>query len=259
MAKPAGAFQLFKPSMEAVLNNFASFLVIIFLPAFLLLIGEVMNVGDTLSSAEGSLWAITLDNVRPESVPFYVGGVLLSVLLLPAGYYLELQAARGKKLSAAEALSGSARYLWKIIGFGLLIALGALLGIMVVIGLFTLLLAILGQPSHLLGLPIVAALVILAVIIIQRYFLVPYFLVDQGTTIRKAMTDSATAARGHALAIWGVIGVCVGLSFFGIIPVFGGLVSLTLLTLYTCAPALRYLELSSHAASAAAPKAPKGL
>lgn len=229
MAKPVGAFQLFGPSKEAVLNNFMSFLFIIFLPGFLILIGDAMNVSDYLASSENSLMQqFDLENTNPESRPYYVFGGIFTMLLIPARYYLQLQAAKGKEIDVAQAIRNSAKYFWRVIGFSFLFGLLVFLGLL--------------------------ALILPGLIVIRRYFLTPYFLIDQNLGIKDAMAASAQVSKLHSRAIWGVIGVTILLSIFNIIPVWGGLITLILTTLYSCAPALRYLELSKHAAKIHHPK-----
>lgn len=238
MSKPISAFKLFKPSMNAVLSNFVSFLVIVFLPAFLLLIGDTMNARDFLASP-GFNPMNTPENVKPESVPFYIIGGLLSLLLLPAGYYLELQAAKGKEVGGGEAISASAKHFWRIVGFVLIVGLAFLAGI------FFLILPGLLMRSPVFGAVGIIVFFIASVMAIQRFFLVPYFIIDRNVTMLKAMSESAAASKGRAFAIWGVVFVAILLGVFNVIPKFGGLISLILITLYTCAPALRYLELSN--------------
>lgn len=222
MSKVLGAFELFKPSKEVVLNNFSSFLIIIFLPSFLILVGDAMNLRDFLASPNGGMGG-PATGLRPESIPYYAVGVIALFLLLPAGFYIELQAAKRKTINTVNAIKASWKYFGRVIGLSLLV------GLIVVIGLI--------------------AFIIPGLIFIRRYFLAPYFLIDKDMGIQQSMSTSAKATKGRPKAIWGVIGVAVLFSFLGVIPIFGGLVSLILLTLYTCAPAMRYLELQHRASS----------
>ncbi len=221
MAKPIGAFQLFIPSKEAVLNNFLSFLTIVFIPSFLILIAETMNIANFLASNLTLIEQLSLKNSLPGSRPYYILGALFSVLLLPSRYYLQLQVAKGKIVGLIEAVSDSLKYFWRIIGFNFLFALFIFLGLI--------------------------AFIVPGLIVLRRYFLTPYFLIDQNLSVKEAMSASAQASILHSKAIWGVIGVSVLFSVFNIVPVWGGLAVLILTTLYSCAPALRYLELSKHA------------
>jgi hypothetical protein len=198
------AFSLFQPSKEAVLKNFVSFMVIIFLPAF------VSNIGDALHRGRG------IDPLVNPVFPAYWAGGLLALLLLPAGLYLELHASKGQTISVGEAISKSLKFYWRIIGLILLV------GLIIFVGL--------------------VLLIVPGVIMITRYFFAPYLLIDRDLTITEAMKQSTEMSKGKAGAVWSVIGVTVLLSLFGIVPIFGGLIVTILLTLYTCAPALRYLE-----------------
>lgn len=207
-----GALDLFKPSKQAVLKNLTVFLLIIFLPGFLTYLGDLVN-GQSSFTFNTYFKSAESDN---SAGLFYLLGGLLGILLLPAGSYLELLASKGKDLSVSEAINGSLKYFWRIIGLVIvsiiIIALGFLL------------------------------LIVPGLIAIQRLFLAPYFLINQDLSIKEALRASSEASKNHAGAIWGIIGVFILLSLTGFIPLVGGILSGILITLYSCAPAMRYLE-----------------
>lgn len=216
------AFSLFKPSKDAVLKNKVPFLVLVFLPSFLILVGDV--VGGTNQASVNNFG--NPFSQQGSFTVFHAIGVVASLFFLPAAVYLELQAAKGKSPDLNQTLGDSMRYFWRLLG--LLVVTGAI----VLVGL--------------------VALIVPGIIFIQRYFLAPYFLIDRDLGIKKALSASAAASKGHAGAIWGVIGVMILLSLFGLIPIIGGLISMILLTLYTCAPALRYQEMKNSHSTAKA-------
>lgn len=213
------AFELFKPSKDAVLQNLWPFLVFVFLPAFLSVIGDAAsgNMRIDYSKLSSVLW-----RQGTVTIWHFLGG-LLSILFLPAYYYLELQAAKGRNMGVGETFRESMRYFWPM--FGLVLAMGGII---------------------LLGL---IAFIVPGIIFIQRYFLAPYFLLDKNMGIKEALAASAQASKGRTRAIWGVIGVAVLLNLFNVVPIFGGLIAALLLMLYACAPAYRYLELSGKPGS----------
>lgn len=210
------AFELFKTSKELVLKNPLPFFVIVFLPAFLPRIGDVINGGST--SPFGNFLNTSSGQGNPNILHFL--GWLLSVVLIPAGFYLEIQAVKGKKPDTTQTINDSTGYFWRLLGLFLVMS------VIIVAGLI--------------------ALIVPGIIFIQRYFLAPYFLVDKNMGIKAALSASAAASKGNAGAIWGVIGVMILLSMFAIIPLVGGVVALGLTTLYACASALRYQELVLH-------------
>lgn len=212
--KTKSAFALFKPSKDAVLDNLGPFLLFVFLPGFFIIIGDA-----TTGTPALDFKVFTNPAANPQPFTAFHGiGVILSALLLPAGYYLELQAAKGKAMSIGSVFSDSMRYYWRL--WGLLI----LMGLIILVGFL--------------------ALIVPGIIFIRRYFLAPYFLLDRDLDIGAALKASAKVSKGHGGAIWNIIGVMVLLSLAGIIPILGGLISSLLLMLYACAPAMRYLELS---------------
>ena len=100
--------------------------------------------------------------------------------------------------------------------------------------------------SVLIALMTIGGLILLIVpglIVIRRYFLAPYVMVDQDTGILESMRRSAAMSKPHSGYIWSIIGVSVLLSLPGIIPFVGWAVSFVLAVLYSTAPALRYQEL----------------
>lgn len=215
MANLTGAFQLFKPSKEMVMNNAMAFLLIIFMPSFLSLIGQILstNSAATLSST----FSLNATSEVSGGHPLTTIGGLLSLLLLPAGIYIELLAAKGKAIDAWKSFTESLKYFWRLFGLFLLV------GLIVICGLIL--------------------FIVPGVIFIRRYFLAPYFLVDKDMKITDAMKASAEKTKGRPGAVWGIIGVSFLFVLFGIVPIFGGLISLVMLTLYTCAPAIRYTEI----------------
>ncbi|HET9174512.1 MAG TPA: YciC family protein, partial [Candidatus Saccharimonadales bacterium] len=89
-------------------------------------------------------------------------------------------------------------------------------------------------------------LIVPGLIFIRRYFLAPYFLVDQDMSIHESMRESAAVSKDHAKSIWGIIGVYVIIALPTVIPLFGSILSAILQTFYSCAAALRYDELIAY-------------
>lgn len=110
---------------------------------------------------------------------------------------------------------------------------------------------------RMLGLYIVVALFIIGglillivpgLIMIRRYFLSPYVMLDKRPkTISEAMEISAKISKPHSGSIWGVIGVMFLIGLISVIPVVGWLASFLLGMFYSVAPALRYQELKKLA------------
>jgi hypothetical protein len=106
------------------------------------------------------------------------------------------------------------------------------------------------------GLYIVVAVVIFVglllfivpgLIMIRRYFLSPYVMLDKKLGIRESMEESAALSKLNTGSIWGIVGVMLLIGLVNIIPIIGGLASFALGALYSVAPALRYLQLKKLA------------
>jgi hypothetical protein len=86
-------------------------------------------------------------------------------------------------------------------------------------------------------------LIVPGLIMIRRYFLAPFIMLDKGTSIQKSMVLSAAMSKPYSGSIWGIIGVTFLISAMSIIPFIGWLLSFLLGMFYGVAPALRYQEL----------------
>lgn len=215
MSKLTGAFGLFNPSKEAVMRSSTAFLFIVFLPTFITLIGQILTQKTNVNVSGNDIQSFSR---AIETHPLYSVGSLLTLILMPAGFYIELIAAKGKEVHLTKGLQDSMKYFWRLIGLIFLVAIIVIAGLILFI--------------------------VPGIIFIRRYFLSPYFLIDRNLGIKEAMRASANATKGKPGAVWDIIGVIILLSLFNIIPIWGGLISIILLTLYTCAPAIRYLELT---------------
>src|SRR5690606_38409716 len=74
------------------------------------------------------------------------------------------------------------------------------------------------------GFLIVGGLILLVIpglIVIRRYFLVPYIMIEKDLPILKAMERSAKLTKPYSWSIWGIIGVMLVLSLPNFIPVIG--------------------------------------
>ena len=87
------------------------------------------------------------------------------------------------------------------------------------------------------------ALIVPGIILIWRFFLAPYILLDRNTGIEEALRRSWKMTKGYFSPIFAVVlvGILFGLS--GVIPYVGAIISFLLAVAYSCAPALRYKEL----------------
>lgn len=227
------AFSLFSKSKDAVLRNKESFLVIVILPWLLQYIGGVITSGTFMSTPFGAPSAPDTTSGNPAGGILSLASFVLAVLFFPAYSKLAVEAAKGNVTKPQEIITSSFKYFWRLVGLGILV------GFLFVVGLLL--------------------FIVPGLIVIRRYFLAAYYLVDQDLSISESMKKSAAATKSHAMAVWGVLGVSFLIALTSIAPLLGAVISTILSTLYACAPAFRYLELggtSPENISSAAPVAP---
>jgi len=90
-------------------------------------------------------------------------------------------------------------------------------------------------------------LVIPGLIMLRRYFLASYVMLDKKKGIRESMNISADLSKRNTGSVWGVVGVMFLIGMLNIIPIIGGLLSFVVGGLYSVAPALRYQQLKKLA------------
>jgi uncharacterized membrane protein len=218
--QPQSAFSLFRPSMEAVKRNPWTYFWLVFIPSLFSLASNSTKVEDANgSSAAIESWGTLPFTLAVSSFMLVtLAIVFLSLVIAPAVTHLQLSSAKNKDIGVADALKVGLKYVWRYLGLIIVLVLLFVGGLILFI--------------------------VPGLIVLRRYFLAPYFMLDKDLSIGEAMKQSAAATKPFSGAIWGIIGVYILLSLPGFIPLIGGLVSIALTTLYSVAPALRYYELS---------------
>lgn len=129
----------------------------------------------------------------------------------------QLEASEGKPLDLIRLWVEAKVLFWRMLGLYILIGLYVFVGFIL--------------------------LIIPGLIMLRRYFLAPYVMLDTKCDAKEAMERSAEMTQAHSKYIWGVIGVMFLIGLFNIIPGVGWMVAFALGLLYSVAPALRYQEL----------------
>jgi hypothetical protein len=228
------AFDLFTPSKEVVLRNLWIFGPLYAIPFIFWvhswiwspLPGEHIrwwNHADGFSSAwpGGSV---------PTYITFaFVGFSLFWLLIIFAAGTIAQIMAQAAQLEGAQARRLDFHDLWLVVK-----ELGwRLLGLYIVMGLIIFVGLIL--------------LIVPGLIMIRRYFLAPYVMIDKKVGIREALDESAALSKLNPGSIWGIIGVMFLIGLANIVPIIGGLAAFAFGSLYSVAPALRYLQLKKLA------------
>lgn len=208
------AFGLLPKSTEVIKRSLLTYFILLVIPLLL-----TSLTGETTRLESGASFKEVVDSVVDSITPFMVAGSLLSLIFFPALMYTELHSAAGKHVSLRDALKGY-KYLWRLIGVAILTGLIVILGFL--------------------------ALIIPGFVMIRRYVLAPYFLIDKNMSVTEAMSAAARATKPVS---WSIYAIILVLALFSIITGFGpiGLVAGTILqVLYSVAFALRYQEIKGR-------------
>ena len=212
-----GSFELFKKSKEVVMNNLSTFGVLLLIPLITNLLTMFGSDADKkpLGSANYgmNLSGATLGLGAGLVIVIIVANFISSLMLNGAS----LEATGGKKPTLSEVWPYVPKFAARTVGLAFAV------GFMVLIGFL--------------------ALIVPGLIMIRRYFLAQYVMIDQDLSIGEAMKESARISKPHSGSVWGIIGVTIVLSIAGIIPVVGWIAAFVLTSLYAVAPAMRYREL----------------
>ena len=207
-----GAFELFKPSYEALMVNIWTFLGLVALPMAGLLIGTMLLGGNS----EGS--ATSMGALQGVGALIAVASGLLTIIIAPAMPLVQIKSTQGKQITIGEALQGGLKFFWRFWGLSILV------GLIIIVGFLL--------------------LIVPGIFMIKRYYLAPFYMYDKNTGIGEAMRTCAEDSKAFAGAIWGVIGVTLLINLPSIIPLFA-IVTMVLSIVYYCAPTLRYFQIKS--------------
>ncbi len=149
---------------------------------------------------------------------FWFGFVLvIGTLVQIMSQQAQLDATEGKPLDFIRLWKEAKQMFWQMVGLYLVI------GLYVVVGLIL--------------------FIIPGLIMLRRYFLAPYVMLDTKCSIKDAMERSAQITTPYSKYIWGIIGVMFLIGLFNVIPGIGWMMAFILGMFYSVAPALRYQEL----------------
>lgn len=209
--KQTGSWRFFPVSTRLWIQNYDVAIALLMLPVLVLVLGSVL-ANDLQNISNKTLAGVLL---------LALGGIWM-VLNIPAGYYFQLQAVQGNRPRVKECYRQSWRFVPRLIG---------LIGLVSVLTFGGLLL-----------------LIFPGIIVIRRYILSPFYLLDQDLGIREAMARSAADSKPVALYIWGIYAAYITVNIFCILlfspifPPYGSIIGAFVTSLFVFGPALRYRE-----------------
>ena len=192
---------LFMPSFRGLLFNLSTFAALVVLPLACIICGVF------LALIFGHLSAIV-------TVTLGFVGISICTVVYPIVFVTRLKSAQGQGLELRATIKQSLHVMPRMLGLAFILTtlFGIGLVLLVVPGMFA----------------------------ISKYYLAPYHLIDKDLDIRAALKASAEASRGYGMIILGIIIVDILFLLLLFIPIFGWLLALVTLTLYSYAPAVCY-------------------
>lgn len=210
------SWSLLPISVNLVKKHFVSLIYLSLLPSLLISLGALLVTGPSVDIHH-------LTTRQSLGIAAYAVGALWTLINIAPTMYFALNAIHNEDLELKEAYRKGLPFFFRLIGVSIVF------GIMVTVGLLL--------------------LIVPGIIVMNRYLLAPYFLISGNTSILEAFTRSAEASKGHALSIWGIIGVevvvAIGASLMGVLPLGGFIGQLVGLSAFFLL-ALRFHELKSN-------------
>jgi uncharacterized membrane protein len=208
-----GSFELFGQSRKLVQKNIWIFAPLFALPLVFSFHSWEFGSGLSASAVPSYMWYGFVGFSFLWLVFVLAVGTVVQIMSQEA----QLEATEGRPLDFIRLWGVVKETAWPMFGLYLLIGLYVFVGLILFI--------------------------IPGLIMLRRYFLAPYVLLDTRCGVKEAMERSAEMSKPYSKYIWGVIGVMFLIGLFNVIPGVGWLVAFILGMYYSVAPALRYQEL----------------
>jgi hypothetical protein len=209
------SWRLIVPSIRLWYANYNTSIVLFVLPMMVMLLGSLI-------SSDGRSDTRTLLGLGVS-----LGGFLWNMINVPTSYYLQVQAINGRTPGVRQTYRNGLRLIPRLAGLGALVTALTIGGLLL--------------------------LIVPGIIIIRRYLLSPYYMIDENLGIREAMRRSAEDSKPVSMYIWGVFALYIFVYIFllylftAISPTLFSVAAASLLSnLYAFAPALRYKEVGQR-------------
>ena len=208
-----GAFDLFKPSVQGIVLNIKTFVLLI-----------VSAVAPAAAAVPLAFVAGSADIEFLKSAAIVLSALLglatlaLLFMVMPALFVVQLQSVRGHVIQPMVAFRKGLKHFWRFYG-------------VTILQLIILTLAF-------------VALIVPYFFMLRRYILVQYYVIDRNMGVMDALRLCATDSLTYRSPLWGLVGVTVLLSLAGGIPIISLVIWIPTL-LYALAPAVRYSEIQT--------------
>lgn len=205
-----GAFDLLKPSWQAIKLNLITLIEFIIIPILISLISGIVLYQH--SSATSTIFNGT-------SIVIDLFTVVVSLMFGPGLTYTLLCGAKGQSIDFLAAFRAGLKFFWRYIGVSICT------GFLILIGFI--------------------CLIVPGIYMIRRYFLAQYFMIDRNLGVFAAMRASKVESKqftGPVLrvaCVQGLFGIII------VIPVLGWIAGPILSIMYYNAPAIRYEQITA--------------
>lgn len=204
------SWRLLKPAFFLFKRNAPTVAFVVLLPSLLMQLGTSLIAGFRV-----------FDNWTLLGLFMQFCAGLLILANIAAPYVMQLRIVHDRRPGIWEVYRDSIRFIPRIAGFSLLF------GFLLIGGLLL--------------------FVIPGLIVLRRYFLTPYFLIDKDIGIREAMQQSAITTKPIRRHMWALLGILAAFTALGfglakLSPVYGQFIAALPPLVYFLLPALRYRE-----------------
>jgi hypothetical protein len=221
--KPTQPWLLVQPAFLLYKKNFTVLTVIMTLPALVSVLGQIMAQGflDGIATA-GAVATIT--DVTVLGILLLIISTFWAVVTLPAVLYVLVHTAANDRPSIIDSYRKSLRFLPRLYGLILLLSILILCTAILIVPVF---------------------------IIIRRYALSAFFLVDEDCGIRQAMQRSAAVSKPYRRQVWKtlffiiILNAVSSLAVYFIKP-YGGIAVVFAMPVMTLILALFYKEITTR-------------
>lgn len=219
-----GGFELLRPSWEAIKLNLITLIEFVIIPIILSILSAFLfrrhgAVSSTLRTGLSYSYSTTKQTSYSGAwLGANILSIIVSMIFAPGLIYTLLEGAKGVSVDFTVAFKTGLKFFWRYVGVA--ICTGFLVGIGLIL------------------------LIVPGIFMLRRYYLAPYFLIDQNLGVFEALRTSAEESKRFSGPVFRTLGVQVLFAFMFIIPILGWIAGFILSIMYYNAPAIRYLEIT---------------
>lgn len=210
------AFDLFPASWALVKKNMSLVAPVILAPTIVIVAGQLLDKSPKVVAKPNEFNLEAITGMTSETIAVLIVVSVVAQAMLTG---LSVAAVKGQKMNFSDLWEVARKYTFRLMGLGIVFAAAIIGGLIL--------------------------LIVPGLIVLQRYMMAPYIMVDKDLGIMESLKHSNEISKPYPKPIWSLIGVLVLISLVGGQPfgLPGMVLSICLSVAYAFAPALRYQEL----------------